>query len=59
MEQNLDLDFDALISRVKSEQVDITVTIEPDRTEISITPWRPYRPICPYAGEKNREDDEL
>lgn len=42
-----------LIDRVKVDKVEITVTIEPERTEITVQPWRPYTPVCPYAGEKH------
>lgn len=41
-----------MIEAVKTQQIEITVTMEPDRTEITVQPWRPYHPICPYATEK-------
>jgi len=44
--------IDELIDRVKNDKVEITVTIEPERTEITVQPWRPYTPICPYAEPK-------
>lgn len=44
--------LDELIDRVKVDKVEITVTIEPGRTEITVQPWRPYTPVCPYAAQK-------
>ena len=44
--------LDELIDRVKVDKVEIIVTIEPGRTEISVQPWRPYTPVCPYAAQK-------
>lgn len=40
--------LDELIDRVKVDKVEITVTIEPERTEITVQPWRLYTPVCPY-----------
>ena len=44
--------LDELIDRVKVDKVEIAVTIEPERTEITVQPWRPFTPVCPYAGQK-------
>lgn len=44
--------LDELIDRVKVDKVEITVTIEPERTEITVQPWRLYMPVCPYAAQK-------
>lgn len=46
------IDIFEMIEAVKTQQVEITVTMEPDRTEITVQPWRPYRMACPYAKEK-------
>ena len=37
---------------VKAKQVEIRITIEPDRQEIEIEPWQPYEMKCPY-GKNN------
>jgi hypothetical protein len=50
------IDIDKMIEAVKEKSVEITVTMEPDRTEISVQPWRPYRPTCPYAEIKEAAD---
>lgn len=50
-------DFIALIDRVKDDKIEITITIEPDRTEITMHPWKPYRMACPYANVKEDNDD--
>ena len=34
---------------VKAKQVEIRITIEPDRQEIEIEPWQPYEMKCPYG----------
>lgn len=50
------IDINALIDRVVSENVEINVTIQPDRTEVNIQPWKPFEMKCPYDnGKKNKE----
>ena len=46
------IDINEMIEIVKEKPVEITITMEPDRTEISVQPWRPYRPTCPYTELK-------
>lgn len=49
-----ELSLSELIDLVKDEQVEIFMTWEPGRTEMTVQPWRPYTPVCPYgarAGE--------
>lgn len=49
MEGKIDqINLREIVDLVKAEGVEITVTIEPDRTEVSVQPWRPYTPTCPY-----------
>ena len=49
MEEKTDLmDLREIVDLVKAEGVEITITIEPGRTEVSVQPWRPYTPTCPY-----------
>ena len=50
--QLCNIDIFEMIEAVKTQQIEITVTMEPDRTEICVQPWRPYKPYCPYATEK-------
>lgn len=52
---NMGIDFDELIRRVKTDSLEITITVEPDRTEISIQPWKPYEMRCPYGVTKEAE----
>jgi hypothetical protein len=42
------IDLKELMQRVVEQKASVTITFEPDRTEISVTPWRPYTPSCPY-----------
>lgn len=42
------IDVNAMIDRVIADNVEIQVTIEPDRVEINIQPWKPYEMKCPY-----------
>lgn len=49
------IDIFEMIEAVKTQQVEITVTMEPDRTEITVQPWRPYRMACPYATEQEEK----
>lgn len=48
------IDVNALIDGVIADNVEIQVTIEPDRVEINIQPWKPYEMKCPY-GMTQRE----
>lgn len=44
------------IGRVKTENVEVQVVLEPERTEIIVQPWEPIRMSCPYhekGGEEN------
>lgn len=45
-----ELSLNELIDLVRDRQVEITLTIEPGRTEMIIQPWRPYTPVCPYGA---------
>ena len=45
------VDINKLIDRVVSEKIEIQVTMEPDRTEITIQPWKPYEIKWPYGME--------
>ena len=46
---NCNIDIDKLIKTAKKEEVEIRVTIESERMEIVIEPWKPYEPRCPYG----------
>lgn len=50
-------DFNALIDRVKDDKIEIAITIEPERTEITMQPWKPYKMTCPYTNVKEDNDD--
>lgn len=49
--QMCNIDLKELMQYVVDKKVDVTITFEPDRTEISVTPWRPYTPTCPYKED--------
>lgn len=51
--QLCNIDLKELMQRVVEEKVDVTITFEPDRTEISVTPWRLTR----YRVRTRREHD--
>lgn len=53
------IDIFEMIEAVKTQQVEIVITMEPDRTEITVQPWRPYRMACPYAGEVAHEESDV
>ena len=53
--QLCNIDIEELMRHVVEQKVDVTITFEPDRTEISVTPWRPYTPTCPYATKEEHE----
>ena len=44
-----DFDFNSLIEKAVKEKCEITVSIEPGRTEITIQPWKPFSYTCPHA----------
>ena len=44
------VDIEELVKRVVAEKIEVQITIEPDRTEINIQPWKPYEMKCPYAN---------
>ena len=52
--QNIELVIDKLVQSVVENKISASIDIEPDRAEISITPWEPYRPIY----QCGRNDDE-
>lgn len=45
------IDLDELIEKVQKANCEITITIEPDREEITVQPWKPFHYRCPYADE--------
>lgn len=47
-----ELSLNELIELVRDEQVEISMTWEPGRTEMTVQPWRPYTPVCPYGVRK-------
>ena len=49
------IDIFEMIEAAKTQQVEITITMEPERTEITVQPWRPYEMQCPY--DKGKKED--
>ena len=44
------VDILALARMVVEDKIEVQITIEPDRTEVNIQPWKPYEMKCPYAN---------
>lgn len=42
----------------KLKRVEIHVTTSRDGTEITVEPWEPYQPTCPYARQRCAEEDD-
>ena len=40
----------------KLKRVEIHVTTSRDGTEITVEPWEPYQPTCPYARQRCAEE---
>ena len=49
------IDFNELIEKATKERCEITIVYEPDRTEVTIQPWKPLRYSCPYANTTQEE----
>lgn len=52
----MNFDYEQMMEMARRESVSITVTWEGDKTTLDITPWSPYRPVCPYACEETRDN---
>ena len=48
-----------LAEKVKREKISIDMSITADGLNLTISPWQPYTPLCPYAGKRvcSEEDD--
>lgn len=44
--------------KVVEEKVEVTLSIEPDRVEIQIQPWKPFTYACPYRIGNEQEETE-
>ena len=49
------IDFNELIEKATKEHCEITVIYEPNRTEITIQPWKPFQYACPYINTTPKE----
>lgn len=49
------INFNELIEKAAKENCEITISIEPGRTEITVQPWKPFSYNCPYGGKDNAE----
>ena len=49
------IDFNELIEKATKERCEITVIYEPDKTEITIQPWKPFQFSCPYINTTQKE----
>lgn len=52
------IDFNELIKKVSKEKCEITISCEPDRTEITIQPWVPFSYHCPLNSKGNENKEE-
>lgn len=52
-----DIDFNKLIKKVSKEKCEITISCEPDRTEITIQPWVPFSYHCPLNSKRNENKE--
>jgi len=43
---------------VKLKRVEIHDVVNRDGTEITVEPWEPYQPTCPYARQRCAEEDD-
>lgn len=50
------IDFNGLIEKAREEKCEITISCEPDKTEISIQPWKPFSYACPYMSQKPEKE---
>lgn len=50
-----EITFDELLKQAAETKTEITVTIEPDRQEIQMQPWKPFEYKCPAAPSKTEE----
>ena len=49
------INFNELIKKASKEKCEITISCEPDRTEITIQPWEPFLYACPYQSKQQGE----
>ena len=51
--------FGALAEIAEKHKISYTITTNPDGgQEITVSPWEPYQPICPYARQRRAEEDD-
>lgn len=53
-----DINFDELIEKVIKNRCEVSINIEPDRTEITIQPWKPFTYSCPFKNGNCEENEE-
>ena len=47
--ENITVDVNELIKKAQEEKCEITVSFSPERTEITIQPWKLFTYTCPAA----------
>ncbi len=52
-----DIDFNKLIEKVNKEKCEIIISCEPNRTEITVQPWKPFSYSCPYKPQEKLEQE--
>lgn len=50
--------FDLAIEKANKDKVEVQITIEPERIEFSVQPWKPYEMRCPYDVRNTEEANE-
>ena len=48
--KNTGFDVNSLAKMAFENKVEISISIDPTRTEINIVPWKPFEYHCPYHG---------
>ncbi len=51
------IDFNKLIEKANKEKCEITISCEPNRTEITVQPWKPFSYSCPYKLQEKLEQE--
>lgn len=49
--------MDTIASVCTRKKISVTINVNKDGWELDVSPWEPYRPICPNASRRWEEDD--
>lgn len=48
-----------MLQKVKKENVTVSLTFQPENTEISVSPYESYVPRCPYEERKQESNNSV